>query len=121
RRINVDARQPVVAQRSRGLAQRNDFSVGGRIAVCTRAIPGNRDEFVFADNTSADGHFAACLRLASGGQRVPHPVLINLCFQRTATIGRTLKQCQGEEFCASKGMLRFRSKEEKPTTKRKSH
>ena len=124
RRINVDARQPVVAQRSRGLAQRYDFSVSRRIAVCTRAIPGNRDEFVFADNTSADGHFAACLRLASGGQRVPHPVLINLCFQRTATIGRTLKQCQGEEFCASKGDValpeqrgKANYKEEKPLTK----
>jgi len=98
RRVNVDARQPVIAQRSRGLAQGDDFSVGRGIAVSTRAIPGNGDEFVFADNTSADGHFAASLCFTSGGQSVPHPVLINLCFQRTATIGRAWKQCQEVEL-----------------------
>jgi uncharacterized membrane protein len=107
RRVNVDARQPVIAKRSRGVAQGNDFSVSCRIAVGTRAIPGNGDELVFADNTSADGHFAACLRFTSGGQSVPHPVLINLCFQRTATIGRAWKQCQASvfrAFCAVCGL-----------------
>jgi hypothetical protein len=78
RRVNIDARQPVVAQHSRGLAEGNDFSVGCRIAVCTRAIPGNGDEFVFADDASADGHFAAHLRLASSGKSLPHPVFVTI-------------------------------------------
>ena len=103
RRVNIDAGEPVVAELTGGFAKSNDFSVGCGIAVGARAITGNGDELAFADDTSADGHFACSLGFAGGGQGVPHPVFVNLCFrgshtcalrsfkQRTATIGRTPK------------------------------
>ena len=80
RRVNIRVCQPVIAKLAGGFAESNDFSVGCGIAVGSRAIPGNSDEFVFADYTSADGHFAACLRLASGGQCLPHPVNVKIGF-----------------------------------------
>src|SRR5256885_5784103 len=76
RRVNIHVRQPVISQLSGGLAKSDDFSVGCGIAVGTCSIPGNGNEFVFADDTSANRHFAACLRLASGGPCLPHPVVI---------------------------------------------
>ncbi len=66
-RVNIHGCQPVIAELTGGLAESNDFSVGCGIAVGSRAVSRNGDEFVFTDDTSADGHFAACLRLASGG------------------------------------------------------
>jgi hypothetical protein len=78
RRVNIHARQPVVSQLPGGLAKSNDFSVGCGIAVGTRTVSGNSDEFVFANDASADGHLAVCLRFASGGQRLPHPLLVKV-------------------------------------------
>ena len=68
RRVNIHVRESVVAELTGSFAKRDDFSVGCGIAVGTRAVAADSDEFVFADDTSADGHFAACLRLASGGE-----------------------------------------------------
>src|SRR5215510_1775872 len=59
-RVNVNLGEPVIPDFPRGLAKSNDFSVGCGIAVGTRAVSGNSDEFVFADDASADGHFAIC-------------------------------------------------------------
>jgi hypothetical protein len=77
-RVNIDAREPVIAQLPGGLAKSHDFSVSCGIAVSTRAISGNGDEFIFADDAGADGHFAICLRLARSGQCLPHPLLVKL-------------------------------------------
>ena len=80
RRIYIHASQPVVAQLPGGFAKGNDFSVGRWIAVSARAVAGNSEEFVFANDTSPYGHFAACFSLSSSIQRLPHPLLIQLCF-----------------------------------------
>jgi len=71
-------RQPVVAQFRGCVAKRDDFRVGGGIAVGTRAVPGNGDELVIADDARADGHLTIRLCLASSGKSLPHPVLIKI-------------------------------------------
>jgi hypothetical protein len=100
RRVNVDAREPVISQLPRGLAKSNDFSVGCGIAVSTRAVSGNSDEFIFTDNAGADGHLAICLRLARSGQRQPHPLLVKLYFRgaHLQTTKRTVNIGQKEGF-----------------------
>ena len=81
RRVNNNAGEPVVTELLRGLAQGDDFSVGGGIAVCAGAISGDGDEFIAADNTSADRHLTATSGFSSRGQRLPHPALIKLSFR----------------------------------------
>src|SRR6185369_14316105 len=76
RRINVNARQPVVAELTGGLAQRDDFSVGSGIAVGASAVTANGDELAIVNNTSADRHLTAIFGFPSGGERLPHPVFI---------------------------------------------
>jgi len=76
RRENIHARQPVVAELTGGLAQRDDFSVGSGIAVGAGAVTANGDELAVVDNTSADGHLAAIFRFAGRSERLPHPVFI---------------------------------------------
>jgi len=85
RRVNINARQPVVSQLPGGLAKSNDFSVSCGIAVGTRTISGNSDEFVLANDASADGHLAVCLRFASGGHCQPHPLLVKVYFRGAHT------------------------------------
>src|ERR1051325_5141926 len=87
RRVNVDSGEPVVTELSGSLTKRDDFGVGGGIAVSTRAVSGNNDELVFAYNARADGHFTTCLRLTRGGQCQAHPLFIHLK-HRPATIGQ---------------------------------
>ena len=79
RRVNINAGQTVIADLTGGFAKGNDFSVGCGIAVGTRSIAGNGDELVFADDTSADGHFAVCLGFSRSSQRLPHPSLVKIC------------------------------------------
>ena len=96
RRVNIHAAEPVVAELAGSFAERDDFSVGCGVAVGARAVSGDSDEFVFADDARSDRNFAAFPRCAGGGQSLLHPVLVRICLkQRTATIGRTWKQCQG--------------------------
>src|ERR1043165_6067232 len=78
RRINIHAGEPVISKLTGGFAKSNDFSVGCRIAVGTRAVSGKSDEFVFANDAGADWHFAIRLRFSSSGQAEPHPVLVKL-------------------------------------------
>jgi len=111
RRVNIDFREPVVAEFTGRFAEGDDFRMGCGIAVGASAITGEGDKFVFADDARADGHFTARLGFASCGQRLPHPALVNLNFRsgiqtwlgflhrafkqpsnsRTATIGCALK------------------------------
>src|SRR5690242_110948 len=81
RRVNINARQPVVTELLRGLAQGDDFSVGSGIAVGAGTVSGDGDDFITADNTSADRHLTATSGLLSRGQRLPHAALIKLSFR----------------------------------------
>ena len=81
RRVNINARQPVVAELTGGFAQRDDFSVSSGIAVSAGAISGDGEELVVVDNTSSDRHLTAIFRFTSRGQRLPHPAFINLGFR----------------------------------------
>jgi hypothetical protein len=81
RRVNIHPGEPVVTEFTGGFAEGDDFRMGCGIAVGASAIAGDGEEFVFADDARADWHFAACLGLASCGQRLPHPTLINLDFR----------------------------------------
>ena len=81
RRVNINARQPVVAELTGGFAQRDDFSVSSGIAVSAGAISGDGEELVVVDNTGSDGHLTAIFRFTSRGQRLPHPAFINLDFR----------------------------------------
>jgi hypothetical protein len=81
RRVNINAGEPVITELPGGLAQGDDFSVGSGIAVGAGAISGDRNEFIAADNTSADRHLTATPGLLSRGQRLPHPVHIKLSFR----------------------------------------
>ena len=66
RRINIHAGEPVIPELTGGFAKSNDFSVGCGIAVGARAVSANSDEFVFANDAGADGHFAiACASRAA--------------------------------------------------------
>src|SRR6185503_10529532 len=49
RRVNSDARQPIVTELSSGLTKSDDFSVGSGIAVGAGAVSGNGDERVAVD------------------------------------------------------------------------
>jgi hypothetical protein len=76
RRVNVNARQPVVAERTGGLAQCDDFSVGSGIAVGASAVTANGDELAVMNNTNTDRHLTAIFRFPGRGERLPHPVFI---------------------------------------------
>ena len=95
RRVNINAREPVVAEFTGSFAKRDDFGVGGRIAVGTRAIPRDSNKLVLTDDAGANGNLATRLRLTSGGQSLPHPILVKISLkQRTATIGQIIVDCQ---------------------------
>jgi hypothetical protein len=81
RRVNINARQPVVAELTGGFAKRDDFSVSSWVAVGSGAISRYGDELVLTDNTSADRHLTAIFCLTGRGQRLPHPAFINLGFR----------------------------------------
>ena len=76
RRVNIDAHQPVVAELTGGLAQRDDFSVGSGIAVGASAVTADGDELAVMDNTSTDRHLTAIFRFPGRGERLPHPVFV---------------------------------------------
>ena len=76
RRVNVDARQPVIAELTGGLAQGDDFRVGSGIAVGASAVTADGDELAVVDNTSADRHLTAIFGFPSRVERLPHPVFI---------------------------------------------
>ena len=80
-RVDIDIYEPVITDLPRGLTKRDDFSVGCGIAVGAGAVSGDGNERVAVDNTSADRHLTATSGLLSRGQRLPHPVLINLSFR----------------------------------------
>src|SRR5687768_1755915 len=77
RRVNIEARQPVITELSGGLTKSDDFSVGSWIAVGAGAVSGNGNQGVATDNTRADRHLTATSSLLSRGQRLPHPLLIS--------------------------------------------
>ena len=81
RGVNINVRQPVVAELTGSFAKRDDFSVSGRIAVGSSAISRGGDELIFTNDTSADRHLTAIFCLTCRGQRVPHPAFINLGFR----------------------------------------
>ena len=76
RRINVNSGQPVIAELTSGLAQRDDFSVGSGIAVGASAVTADGDESAVVDNTSTDRHLTAIFRFPGRGERLAHPVFI---------------------------------------------
>jgi len=76
RRVNIDAREPVVGELTGGLAQGDDFSVGSGIAVGASAVTADGDELAVVDNTSTDRHLTAIFRFPGRGERLPHPVFI---------------------------------------------
>ena len=78
RRVNINACEPVVTELSGSFAKSDYFSVGCGIAVGSCSISGNSYEFVFADDTRADGNFATLPGFSSGVQGLPHPVLIKI-------------------------------------------
>jgi hypothetical protein len=79
-RVNNYFWEPVVSQLTGSLAESNDFSVGCRIAIGASAVSRHGNQFVFADYASTDWDFTARLRFSSGGQSLPHPVLIKRYF-----------------------------------------
>ena len=81
RRVNGNARQPVIPELTGGFAQRDDFSVSSWIAVSAGTISGYSDELIVVDNTNADRHLTAIFCLTGRGQRLPHPAFINLGFR----------------------------------------
>jgi len=78
RRINIHSGEPVIPEFTGSFAKSNDFSVGCRVAVGTRAVSANSDELVFANDADADGHFTDRLCFARGHKCLPHPLLIQL-------------------------------------------
>jgi len=87
RRVNIHFGEPVVAEFTGGFAEGDDFRMGCGIAVGASAIAGEGDEFVIADDSRANRHFAACLSFASCGQRLPHPALSDLNFRSATHLG----------------------------------
>jgi hypothetical protein len=76
RRINRGVRQPVVTDFRRSLSERDDLGMRGWIAISARAISGDYDQLIAADNTGADGNFVACRRLFRCAQSLAHPPLM---------------------------------------------
>lgn len=95
RRVNIDSGEPVVTKFTGGFAEGDNFRMGCGIAVGASAIAGDGDEFVFADDARADGHFAASLGFASCGQRLPHPAFIKLDFRGVIQCLQSFKQPNG--------------------------
>src|SRR5437588_1984072 len=103
RRIDDRARQTVVADLSRGLAQGEDFGVRRRVAVGARAVAGQGEErAVPADDASADGHLAAPGGLARRAYRLAHPALVGggrrlKLSSRLHRYSRTLSRSDGQK------------------------
>ena len=65
--------QPVIARRSRGVTDRDDLGVGGRIAGADRVVESAPDDVVADRHDGPDGHLAGlsrASRLVEGGR---HP------------------------------------------------
>ena len=58
RAIEIAPLQPVVAQNNSRRSQRDNFGVGGRIAIRNHAIPSGRKDLAIPDDNRADGYFA---------------------------------------------------------------
>ena len=76
RRVNHRIRQSVVAEFPRGFAQCDNLSMGRRIAIHARAIPGNSVQFPIDDDAGSNRNLARGFRLARRTNRFAHPVLV---------------------------------------------
>jgi len=56
--VESDAGKAIVGEGASGFAEDDDFGVSGGVVVADGAIAGTRDDFVFADDESADGNFS---------------------------------------------------------------
>ncbi len=73
--VEIAAIEPLVAQRPRRGADRDDLGVSGRIVVLSRAIAGAGDHGAIPDDDRADRRFAPRLGGARLGEGGAHRVL----------------------------------------------
>jgi hypothetical protein len=76
RRIDFNAREPVIPELTGGLAQGDDFGVCSWVAVGAGTVTGNGDYLAIVDDARPDGHLTAVSSFLGRGQRLPHPVFV---------------------------------------------
>jgi len=65
-------RQAIISEAARGIAQRGNFGMGGRIALADRAVEAPSDNFSGPHHDCADRHLAKTLRRAGQGYGLAH-------------------------------------------------
>lgn len=76
RHVHRRVQQPLITHPPPPLAQRHDFSVGGRIMMTDGTVPALADNLVVQHQYRADRHFALGLRAPRQHQGVTHPKFI---------------------------------------------
>jgi len=64
--------QAIVAETARGIAQRGNFGMGGRIALADRTVEAPSDNFAGPDHDGTDRHLAKAFRRAGQGNGLAH-------------------------------------------------
>jgi hypothetical protein len=70
--VERGAEQAIITDTEGCVTQRENFGVGGGIAMCDGAVPGACDDFFVENEHGADGDFAAFGSFASFGERFGH-------------------------------------------------
>jgi hypothetical protein len=74
--------ETVVAEKTRGFAQCDNFGVGGGVAIADGAVARTRQDLAFMDEHSADGDFAGCGGGTGFGERFLHELDISFHLRR---------------------------------------
>jgi len=69
-------RQAIVAETARGITQRGNFGMGGRIALADRAVEAPSDNFSGPHHDGADRHFAKTFRGTGQGYGLAHEIFV---------------------------------------------
>jgi hypothetical protein len=64
--------QAIVPETARGIAQRGNFGMGGRIALADRTVEAPSDNFAGPDHDRADWHLAKAFRRKRQGNGLAH-------------------------------------------------
>jgi len=86
--------EAVVAEEASGLAEDDDFGVGGGVTIAGGAVAGTGEDLAVVDKDSADGDFAGCRCGAGFGQGFLHELGVGFHLARENNMRRDEKRAK---------------------------
>src|SRR5258706_2388923 len=86
--------ETVVAEEASGLAEDDDFGVGGGVTIADGAVAGTGEDLAVMDKDSADGDFAGCRCGAGFGQGFLHELGVGFHLARENNMRRDEKRAK---------------------------